>query len=126
MGPGAVSPGTAVLVGHAIGAGDEEQARRAAIAGIFIGAAFMCASALVFRLFPGILARLATGNMEVLVLAVLLIPIAGVFQVFDGVQAVAAGVLRGIGDTHAPAVFNVVGVGVTGLPGGWGVGGRCG
>ena len=119
MVPLGVSTATAVLVGHAIGAGDEEQARRAAIAGIFIGAAFMCASALVFRLFPGVLARLYTGNTEVLVLAVLLIPIAGVFQVFDGIQAVAAGVLRGVGDTHAPAIINVVGFWLIGLPVSW-------
>jgi MATE family multidrug resistance protein len=119
MVPLGVSTATAVLVGHAIGAGDEDQARRSAIAGIFVGAAFMCASAIVFRFFPGALARLYTGNAEVVLLAAMLIPIAGVFQVFDGIQAVAAGVLRGIGDTHAPAIINVVGFWLIGLPVSW-------
>ncbi len=119
MVPLGVSTATAVLVGHAIGAGNEEQARRSAVAGIFIGASFMCASALVFHFFPTVLARLYTGNVDVIVLAAMLIPIAGVFQVFDGIQAVAAGVLRGIGDTHAPAIINVVGFWLIGLPVSW-------
>ena len=119
MVPLGVSTATAVLVGHAIGAGDEEQARRSAIAGIIVGATFMCASALTFLLFPGALARSYTGDAAVVLLAAMLIPIAGVFQVFDGVQAVAAGVLRGIGDTHAPAIINVVGFWLIGLPVSW-------
>ena len=119
MVPLGVSTATAVLVGHAIGAGDEAQARRSAIAGIFVGATFMCASALTFLLFPGALARSYTSDAAVVLLAATLIPIAGVFQVFDGVQAVAAGVLRGIGDTHAPAIINVVGFWLIGLPVSW-------
>ena len=126
MVPLGVSTATAVMVGHAIGAGDETRARRAAIAGIIIGTAFMCASALVFRLFPGGLARAYTGDVAVVTLAATLIPIAGVFQVFDGIQAVAAGVLRGIGDTHAPAVINVVGFWLIGLPVSWALAFRMG
>jgi len=119
MVPLGVSTATAVMVGHAIGAGDEAQARRSAIAGIMSGTAFMVLSALAFRLFPGALARAYTGDATVVALAATLIPIAGVFQVFDGVQAVAAGVLRGIGDTHAPAIINVVGLWLIGLPVSW-------
>jgi MATE family multidrug resistance protein len=119
MVPLGVSTATAVMVGHAIGAGDESRARRSAIAGIFIGTAFMCASGVAFRLFPGLLARSYTSDAAVIALAATLIPIAGVFQVFDGIQAVAAGVLRGIGDTHAPAIINVVGFWLIGLPVSW-------
>jgi MATE family multidrug resistance protein len=126
MVPLGVSTATAVLVGHAIGAGKEDQARRSAVAGIFIGASFMCASALLFHFFPTILARLYTGDADVILLAAMLIPIAGVFQVFDGIQAVAAGVLRGIGDTHAPAIINVVGFWLIGLPVSWGLAFRLG
>ena len=49
-------------------------------------------------------------------LATLLIPIAGYFQIFDGLQVVAAGVLRGAGDTRAPLVVNIVGFWCLGLP----------
>jgi len=119
MVPLGVSTATAVLVGQAIGAGDEARARRAAVAGIFTGTSFMCVSALTFLLFPEALARIYTGDATVINLAAILIPIAGIFQVFDGIQAVAAGVLRGIGDTHAPAVINVVGFWLIGLPVSW-------
>jgi MATE family multidrug resistance protein len=119
MVPLGVSTATAVLVGQAIGAGDEARARRSAIAGMLLGTGFMCVSALAFRIFPVALARAYTGDAPVIALAATLIPIAGVFQVFDGLQAVAAGVLRGIGDTHAPAIINVVGFWLIGLPVSW-------
>jgi MATE family multidrug resistance protein len=119
MVPLGVSTATAVMVGHAIGAGDEDRARRAAVAGIGIGTSFMCASALAFHFFPTVFARAYSSESTVIALAAMLIPIAGVFQVFDGIQAVAAGVLRGIGDTHAPAIINVVGFWLIGLPVSW-------
>ncbi len=126
MVPLGVSAATAVLVGQAIGAGDEARARRSAVAGLACGTAFMCLSALVFRLFPEPLARAYTNDAAVIALTATLIPIAGVFQVFDGIQAVAAGVLRGIGDTHSPAVINVVGFWLIGLPVCWALAFRFG
>ena len=126
MVPLGISTATAVLVGQAIGAGDEARARRSAIAGIATGTAFMVVSALAFRLFPGAFARAYTGDTAVIALAATLIPIAGVFQIFDGIQAVAAGVLRGIGDTHAPAIINVVGFWLIGLPVSWSLAFRYG
>jgi len=45
-----------------------------------------------------------------------LIPIAGVFQIFDGIQVVASGVLRGLGDTRAPMVANLLGYWLVGIP----------
>jgi hypothetical protein len=50
------------------------------------------------------------GEPGVLELAVLLLPIAGVFQVFDGLQVVALGLLRGLGDTRVPMLINVLGL----------------
>jgi MATE family multidrug resistance protein len=49
-----------------------------------------------------------TSDPQVLSIAVLLIPIAALFQIFDGVQAVAAGALRGLGDTRYPALIAVI------------------
>ena len=47
---------------------------------------------------PEPLARAYTNDAAVIALTAALIPIAGVFQIFDGIQAVSAGVLRGIGE----------------------------
>jgi MATE family multidrug resistance protein len=116
MVPLGIGAATAVLVGHAIGRGDEDGARRAALAGLFCGVLFMCATAIVFLSMPTLLARLYTGDAAVLAIAGTLIPIAGVFQVFDGTQVVSAGVLRGVGDTRVPVLINILGFWLLGVP----------
>jgi MATE family multidrug resistance protein len=62
------------------------------------------------------LSRAYTNDPAVLALAVLLMPIAGVFQVFDGLQVVSIGLLRGLGDTRVPVVVNMVGFWCIGMP----------
>jgi MATE family multidrug resistance protein len=116
MVPLGISGAAAVRVGHAVGAGDLPAARRAASAALGLGIAFMTLSGLALVLAPGLLARVYTGETGVLAVALLLIPIAGVFQVFDGVQVVSIGVLRGVGDTRTPMLVNVVGFWMLGLP----------
>jgi MATE family multidrug resistance protein len=63
-----------------------------------------------------VLARIYSADGVVVALTALLIPIAGVFQVFDGIQVVALGALRGVGDTRLPMVLNLVGFWLVGLP----------
>lgn len=116
MVPVGISTAAAVRVGHAIGARDSDRARSAARVAFLCGVAFMSLAALTFLTVPGWLARLFTGDAAVIGIASLLIPVAGVFQVFDGIQAVAAGVLRGIGDTRAPLAAMLVGYWLIGLP----------
>ncbi|MDE3150964.1 MAG: MATE family efflux transporter [Gemmatimonadota bacterium] len=116
MVPLGVSGAAAVRVGHAIGAGDSARARRAARVSFVCGVGFMSATALLFLSAPGWLAGLFTKDATVVGIASLLIPVAGVFQVFDGAQAVAAGVLRGIGDTRAPLAAMLAGYWLIGLP----------
>jgi MATE family multidrug resistance protein len=116
MVPLGVSSSVSVLVGHGVGAGDPLRARRAASAGLVTGAGFMLVSAALFIGVPGLLARIYTSDLAVVAMAATLIPIAGVFQVFDGLQVVALGVLRGVGDTRAPMVINVMGFWLLGFP----------
>lgn len=120
MVPLGVSAAAAVRVGHAVGARDAPGARRAASAALLVGVGFMAASAVVLLTAPRALAALYTRDATVLALAASLIPIAGVFQLFDGLQVVSLGILRGAGDTRVPAVANVVGFWLFGLPlGAW-------
>lgn len=116
MVPVGISTAAAVRVGHAIGARQSERARRAARVAFLCGIAFMTCTAVLFLSTPVWLAQLFTSDGTVIGIASLLIPVAGVFQVFDGVQAVAAGVLRGIGDTRAPLVAMLGGYWLIGLP----------
>ena len=86
------------------------------------GAGFMTFAAALLLSAPELLARVFTDDVPVLKLAALLIPIAGIFQVFDGLQVVAAGVLRGVGDTRVPMLLNLVGFWLVGLPVSYGLG----
>ncbi len=76
----------------------------------------MVFTALLFTLVPGVLAGVYTTDPAVLSLAVLLLPLAGLFQVFDGLQVVSSGILRGMADTRFPMVMGLVGFWLVGLP----------
>lgn len=116
MVPLGIGSAAAVLVGNAVGRSDPHGARRSARTALICSTVFMSMTALVFLLVPGMLARLYTGDTVVLAVALSLIPVAGVFQVFDGLQAVGAGVLRGLGDTRAPMIINILGFWLFGMP----------
>jgi MATE family multidrug resistance protein len=116
MVPLGVGSAVAVRVGHAIGARDDARARAAIRAGYVCGVGFMMLTGLTFLAFPRLLAHAFTNDLRVVSLASVLIPIAGVFQVFDGGQAVGAGVLRGAGDTTAPLVTMLAAYWLVGVP----------
>ncbi|MEM8933480.1 MAG: MATE family efflux transporter, partial [Acidobacteriota bacterium] len=116
MVPMGIAGAATTRVGNAIGREDADGARRAAAVGLGLGAGVMSISAIVFATFPALLARLFTPEVGVVVMAASLLPIAAVFQVFDGLQVVGAGVLRGAADTRVPAAFAFVGYWLLGLP----------
>jgi MATE family multidrug resistance protein len=119
MVPLGVSGAATTRVGNAIGRGDLSGARRSAAASLILGAGAMCCFALLFATVPGPLGRLYTPDPKVLAVVVALLPIAAVFQVFDGLQVVGAGVLRGAADTTFPAAIALFGYWAIGLPVGW-------
>jgi MATE family multidrug resistance protein len=100
MVPLGVSSAAAVIVGHAVGTGDPAAVRRAMAAALLVGAGFMSATAVILIGAPQWLAGIYTHDPAVVALAATLLPIAGVFQVFDGLQVVSIGLLRGLGDSH--------------------------
>lgn len=116
MVPLGVGQAAAVLVGNAVGAEDLAEARRSARAALVYGVGFMAFTAMLFLLIPGTLAAIYTTDLAAAALAATLIPVAGVFQLFDGMQAVAAGVLRGAGDTRVPLLINLGGFWIAGIP----------
>ena len=116
MVPMGVAAAVAVLVGHAVGRGDALGARQAATASLVSSAGFMALMAIVLLVVPGLIARVYTDDVAVIGIAILLLPLAGFFQVFDGMQVVCGGILRGLGDTHSPLIANIVGFWVLGLP----------
>ena len=116
MVPVGVAAAAAVRVGHAIGAGDLPRSRLAARIAYVVGAGFMSTTAVLFLMLPRPLASQYSTDAALIAIAASLIPIAGVFQVFDGLQAVGAGVLRGLGDTRVPLVAMLSGYWLIGVP----------
>ena len=111
-----ISMATSVLVGQRIGAADPKGAFRTGLVGLFIGSVFMSICACVFFFFPAQLARLFSSQQHVILQTALLLQIAAVFQLFDGAQAIAAGALRGAGDTRWSLSVNLVAHWCIGMP----------
>lgn len=129
MVPLGIGSAGAVRVGHAVGRRDERGARRAGWTALLLGFAFMSCAAAAFLLAPVPLVHVFTSSRAVLRIGISLLAVAAMFQVFDGIQGVATGVLRGVGDTRTPMVTNLLGHWLLGLPigyslcffAGWGV-----
>jgi MATE family multidrug resistance protein len=106
----------AVRVGHAVGAGDRPRASAAGWTAIMLGTGFMLASGLAFVVMPEDLIRLFSDDPDVLRVGTSLLLLAAVFQLFDGIQGVITGTLRGIGDTRTPMLVNLLAHWLVGLP----------
>jgi MATE family multidrug resistance protein len=119
MMPLGISSAAAVRVGHAIGRGDHEGMARAGWTALGLGAAVMSCAAVGLLVFPYWIARLFTPEADVIAAGVVLLRIAAFFQLFDGLQVVATGALRGAGDTRTPMICHFTGYWVLGLPIGW-------
>jgi MATE family multidrug resistance protein len=111
-----VGAACSVRVGRAVGAADLAGVRRAGGVGISLGTGAMAVSACCFVLFPRQLAGLFTDEAHVIAAAVPLLRVAALFQISDAIQAVAAGALRGAGDTRSTFIANLLGHYGLGLP----------
>lgn len=122
MVPLGLAGGITVRVGQALGAGQRDQARFRGIVGMIAAVAFMTLSSLIMVIFHDAIVSLYTSETEVATLAVSLLFIAVAFQIFDGQQVAAAGVLRGYKDTRVPMLITVLAYWGLGFPTAWGVG----
>jgi len=119
MVPLGIGSAAAVRIGQAVGRNDGEGARFAGWTAILLGAAFMTVMGAAFVLVPRGILHIFTDNVSVIDAGVMLLFVAAVFQLFDGIQTVSTGALRGLGDTHTPMLCNLVGYWFVGLPVGY-------
>jgi MATE family multidrug resistance protein len=103
-------------VGHAVGRRDPFGAARSGWTALLFGAGFMAAAAIAFVLLPHSLIGAFTSDPLVLAVGMALLRVAAVFQLFDGLQGVTTGVLRGLADTRTPMLWNLAGHWLLGLP----------
>ena len=114
--PLGVSAATAVSVGHALGAADFDRARRAGWLALALGTAAMILAGLVFLIIPRSLIELYTHDPQILAVGPSLLWIAAAFQICDGIQTISTGALRGLSETRAPMLANLLGYWIIGLP----------
>jgi MATE family, multidrug efflux pump len=116
MVPLGIASAAAVAVGHAVGGRERARARRNGFIAIGLGCSFMLCSALCFLLIPKPILKIYTHDSTVLATGVGLLAIAALFQLFDGVQTIATGALRGVGETRGPMLINLGAYWLFGLP----------
>ena len=121
MVPLGIGQAATARVGLAAGAGDAAGAARAGSVAVVLGSGFMAMTALAIVAGSGVLPWLFLGADDadapaVAAGAATLLVIAGLFQLADGVQVVAAGALRGLRDTRVPMLLAAFGYWVIGLP----------
>jgi MATE family multidrug resistance protein len=116
MVPLGVASAGAVRVGNRVGAHDPQGAARAGWMAILLGSGFMGAAAVLFFLAPRALIGAFSPGPAVVDLGASLLFVAAIFQLFDGLQAVATGALRGLGSTRMAMMVNLAGHWFVGLP----------
>ncbi len=116
MVPLGLSIATTVRVGQLVGQGNFIDARFSGLTSLVISVVIMTSASLVLVCFPTAIAGLYTNDPQVKVIAVQLLMMAAIFQIFDGLQVVAIGALRGLKDTRMPMLFNLISYWVVGLP----------
>lgn len=114
---------TMVRVSYGVGRGSYPAARQAGILGMALTVGFLAALVVVPLQLPDVLVRTFLrpddpGFAEVALLVSKLMFIAALFQVFDGLQVVAAMALRGLKDTLVPLWLAILGYWVLGIGGG--------
>jgi len=118
--PLGVAQAATIRVGMAYGARDRDAVGRAGRVALAVGIGFMGLAAVMIwsmpRLFIGVyIDTAAPANAVVVALALQYLAVAAVFQLVDGAQAVAAGVLRGVQDTRVPLLIAAFGYWVAGF-----------
>lgn len=114
-----ISAATTVRVGQAIGRGDGLAARLSGLTGGALAIGVMMCTATLFTLFPERLVERFTTDPAVIAVGVPLLQVAGAFQIFDGVQVVMGGALRGLADTTFAMAAALIGYWGVALPLGW-------
>jgi len=116
MVPLGISAAAAVRVGQGLGRRDADAASRAGWTAMLLGTGFMACMALLLFLIPGPIVRIYTSDRTLIPPTVTLLFVAAFFQLFDGMQTVATGALRGAGDTRTPMLCHLFFYWLVGLP----------
>lgn len=118
--PFGVGQAATIRVGFHFGARESAGIARAGWAALFVAFGFSFVAAGVMVLFPQLVLSIyvavdEAANAAMVSLAVRYLMVAAAFQLFDGIQAVAAGLLRGLQDTRVPMILALIGYWIVGF-----------
>ena len=121
--PIAIAQGSTVRVGNFAGAGDRANLSRSAGATFWIGIAATVATTLILLIWPQTLIGIFLKGddamfADVMALALPMLVLTALFQIPDGVQAIAMAVLRGLNDTRIPGLVAIASFWVPGVAAG--------
>jgi len=116
MVPLGIASAAAVRVGQALGRRDAHGASRSGWTAILLGASFMSVMGVLFFLFPQYIVRIYSPDESLIRAASQLLFVGAFFQLFDGIQTVATGALRGAGNTRTPMICHLIFYWLVGLP----------
>ena len=117
--PLGLASAAAVRVGQALGRKDPRGAAVSGWTAIALGTCFEAGVVLTFLMAPVPIGRIFTHDEAIVRMAVKLLALAALFELFDGFQGISTGALRGLGDTRTPMICHLIAYWVLGLPAGW-------
>ena len=118
--PFGIGQAVTIRVGYHFGAGDNAAIARAGKAALVMAVGYMALPAALMILAPRLVLWIyvdpaAPQNAAMVGFAVQFLAVGAAFQLFDGMQAVLAGALRGLQDTRMPMVLALAGYWLIGL-----------
>ena len=114
-----ISSAGMIRVAQAAGKKDIEETRAAGFTALIVAIAIMIFFGVMFILLKNILPHFYIEDKEVIELASSLLMIAAIFQIFDGMQATAIGILRGLKDVNIPMILSFLGYWILGIGSGF-------
>jgi MATE family multidrug resistance protein len=111
-----LASGTTIRVSHAFGDHHLKEVKHAVLASLHMVIAFMSLMGILFVLLRNRLPLLFTSDPAVIKIAAGLLVVGAFFQVFDGIQVVLLGALRGIADVRIPMLMAFFSYIVVSLP----------
>lgn len=119
MVPLGIAGAVSIRVAQATGAGLMGALRPIAFAGLALALCWLTGTALLLAIAGNAIARLITGEAEVVAVATLIFLVFATMQIADGVQSTMLGALRGMSDTGWPALVSIIAYWGVALPLGW-------
>jgi multidrug resistance protein, MATE family len=120
--PIGMSAAVGIRVSQVAGGGEKDRARGIGVTGMVLASGWSLLFTVLLLAFGGWVAARFVSDLEVIRIASLLFVVWGVSQVFDGIQSVGVGVLRGLFDNRYPTVVSLIAYWLISLPLGYALG----